>query len=48
MTRPFFIKDITSDFDKFNRHADAAIAKMKERLRAGHSIDFQVIHQISV
>jgi hypothetical protein len=48
MTRPFFTKDRISDFDKFERHADVAIAKIKERARAGHSIDFQVILRIFV
>ena len=42
MTRPFFSKNRVSDFDNFERHADIAIAKLKERLGAGHSIDFQV------
>lgn len=42
MTRPFFVKDVTSDFDKFDRHADVAVAKMKERSRTGYAIDFQV------
>ncbi|KIM86057.1 hypothetical protein PILCRDRAFT_816605 [Piloderma croceum F 1598] len=41
MTRPFFVKDVTSDFDKFDRHADIAVEKMKERSRAGYAIDFQ-------
>ncbi|KIM86055.1 hypothetical protein PILCRDRAFT_816602 [Piloderma croceum F 1598] len=41
MTRPFFVKNITSDFDKFDRHADIAIAKMQERSGAGYAIDFQ-------
>ena len=42
MTRPFFSRDRISDFDNFDRHADLAINKTKERLRAGHAIDFQV------
>jgi len=42
MTRPFFSRDRISDFDTFERHADFAIKKMKERLRAGYAIDFQV------
>jgi len=42
MTRPFFVRNITSDFDKFDQHADIAIAKMKERSAAGYAIDFQV------
>ncbi len=41
MTRPFFSKDRVSHFELFGRHADTAIALMKERLRTGHSIDFQ-------
>ena len=42
MTRPFFSRDRISDFDNFERHADVAIGKMKERLGAGYPIDFQV------
>ncbi|KIM86354.1 hypothetical protein PILCRDRAFT_816295 [Piloderma croceum F 1598] len=41
MTRPFFSRDRISDFENFERHADVAIGKMKERLRAGYPIDFQ-------
>lgn len=42
MTRPFFSRDRISHFDNFDRHADETIKLMKERLRAGYSIDFQV------
>jgi hypothetical protein len=42
MTRPFFSRDRIRDFDNFERHADVAIKKMKERLSAGYAIDFQV------
>lgn len=41
MTRPFFSKDRISHFETFGRHADEAIALMKERLRTGHAIDIQ-------
>ena len=42
MTRPFFSRDRITDFDNFERHADDVIEQMKDRLRAGHAIDFQV------
>ncbi|KAJ7480763.1 cytochrome P450 monooxygenase pc-1 [Mycena latifolia] len=41
MTRPFFSRDKISHFDIFDRHAVAIIGVMKERTRAGFSIDFQ-------
>lgn len=41
MTRPFFSKDRISHFEIFGRHADEAIALMKDRLRTGHAIDMQ-------
>ncbi|TBU49015.1 cytochrome P450 [Dichomitus squalens] len=41
MTRPYFTKDRISHFDMFDRHADLAIRKMKERFRDGRALDFQ-------
>ncbi|KAI0090121.1 cytochrome P450 monooxygenase pc-3 [Irpex rosettiformis] len=41
MTRPFFTKDRISHFDLFDRHADHAIVKIKERNRSGYAVDFQ-------
>ncbi|KZT71413.1 cytochrome P450 [Daedalea quercina L-15889] len=41
MTRPFFSKDRISHFELFDRHAEAALDKMSERLRTGYAIDFQ-------
>ncbi|RDB18325.1 hypothetical protein Hypma_000510 [Hypsizygus marmoreus] len=41
MTRPFFTRDRISDFELFDRHADTAIAHIKERMRSGQPIDFQ-------
>ncbi|KIJ66961.1 hypothetical protein HYDPIDRAFT_26376 [Hydnomerulius pinastri MD-312] len=41
MTRPFFSHDRISHFNIFDRHAEDAINQMKDRLRAGHPIDFQ-------
>ena len=41
MTRPFFSRDRISDFDIFDRHADRAITKMKERFREGIAVDIQ-------
>ncbi|KAJ7146987.1 cytochrome P450, partial [Mycena epipterygia] len=40
-TRPFFNRDRISDFEIFAHHADRAIARMKERMRAGYAVDFQ-------
>ncbi|KAG5653247.1 hypothetical protein H0H81_001504 [Sphagnurus paluster] len=41
MTRPFFTRDRISDFELFDRHADTAIALIKQRMQSGHAIDFQ-------
>lgn len=41
MTRPFFSRDRITHFDIFDRHADEAISRMKERMRAGYTVDFQ-------
>lgn len=41
ITRPFFTKDRISDFANFDRHAQDAIKKAKDRLAQGYSIDFQ-------
>ncbi|KAI0337412.1 cytochrome P450 monooxygenase pc-3 [Trametopsis cervina] len=41
MTRPFFTRDRITDFDIFDRHAEQAINKMKERLNEGYAVDFQ-------
>ncbi|OSC98999.1 cytochrome P450 monooxygenase pc-2 [Trametes coccinea BRFM310] len=41
MTRPYFSRDRISHFELFDRHADIAIRKMKERFRGGHAVDFQ-------
>ncbi|KAJ6562294.1 cytochrome P450 monooxygenase pc-3 [Mycena capillaripes] len=40
-TRPFFNRDRISDFEIFAHHADRAIKRMKERMRAGYAVDFQ-------
>ncbi|KAJ6489423.1 cytochrome P450 monooxygenase pc-1 [Mycena vulgaris] len=40
-TRPFFNRDRISDFEIFAHHADRAIERMKERMRAGYAVDFQ-------
>ncbi|KAI0663218.1 cytochrome P450 monooxygenase pc-2 [Cubamyces menziesii] len=45
MTRPYFSRDRISHFALFDRHADTAIGRMKERLRAGHAVDFQDLVQ---
>ncbi|OBZ76028.1 hypothetical protein A0H81_03501 [Grifola frondosa] len=41
MTRPFFTRERISHFELFDRHADHAISKMKERFQAGIAVDFQ-------
>lgn len=46
MTRPFFTRDRISEFDNFERHADATIKAMKERIRSGYAVDFQVRNHI--
>lgn len=43
MTRPFFSRDRISDFENFTRHADDVISQMRDRLRSGHAVDFQVL-----
>lgn len=42
MTRPFFSRDRIAHFDIFERHADDAVAKMKQRAQGGYAIDLQV------
>ena len=41
MTRPFFTRDRISDFDTFDRHAEAAIKSMKQRHRERFALDIQ-------
>ncbi|PBK87668.1 cytochrome P450 monooxygenase pc-1 [Armillaria gallica] len=41
MTRPFFTRDRITQFELYDRHADAAISQMKHRLRSGYSVDIQ-------
>ncbi|KAI0368065.1 cytochrome P450 monooxygenase pc-3 [Pilatotrama ljubarskyi] len=41
MTRPYFSRDRITHFEIFDRHADLAIKKMKERFKGGHAVDFQ-------
>ncbi|KAI9066435.1 cytochrome P450 monooxygenase pc-2 [Trametes sanguinea] len=41
MTRPYFSRDRISHFELFDRHANLLIAKMKDRSRGGHAVDFQ-------
>ncbi|KAH8106029.1 cytochrom P450 [Cristinia sonorae] len=41
MTRPFFSRDRVSHFDIFEKHADEALLKMKNRLAKGYAVDFQ-------
>jgi len=41
MSRQFFTKDKISHFDNFDRHADLAISKLRDRLRKGVAVDVQ-------
>ncbi|KAF5378247.1 hypothetical protein D9757_009164 [Collybiopsis confluens] len=41
LTRPFFTREKITHFELFDRYAELAIQKMKNRLLAGHSVDFQ-------
>lgn len=41
MTRPFFHRDRINDFAIFSTHADAALARMKERIHEGYALDVQ-------
>ncbi|KDQ49960.1 hypothetical protein JAAARDRAFT_611408 [Jaapia argillacea MUCL 33604] len=41
MTRPFFTHDRISHFDIFDRHAEDAIARMKDRFESGYAVDIQ-------
>ena len=48
LTRPVFVRDRIADFDIFDRHTDQVLAVLKQRLREGHAVDFQVRIQISM
>ncbi|KAF9645457.1 cytochrome P450 [Thelephora ganbajun] len=41
MSRQFFTKEKISHFDNFDRHADKAISKLRDRLREGVPVDVQ-------
>ncbi|KAF9481093.1 cytochrome P450 [Pholiota conissans] len=41
ITRPMFTRERISHFDLFDRRAQQAIDKLRERLREGYAIDFQ-------
>lgn len=41
MSRQFFTKDKISHFDNFDRHADLAISKLRDRFRQGVAVDVQ-------
>jgi hypothetical protein len=41
MSRQFFTKDKINHFDNFDRHADLAISKLRDRLREGAAVDVQ-------
>lgn len=41
MSRQFFTKDRISHFNNFDRHADLAISKLRDRLREGIAVDIQ-------
>lgn len=41
MSRQFFTKDKISHFENFDRHADLALSKLRDRLREGVAVDAQ-------
>ncbi|KAJ7208982.1 cytochrome P450 monooxygenase pc-3 [Mycena pura] len=41
LARPFFSRERISDFDIFDRHAQAALSLLKKRLADGYPVDFQ-------
>jgi cytochrome P450 len=41
MSRQFFTKEKISHFDNFDRHADLALSKLRDRLREGVAVDVQ-------
>ncbi|KAI1786673.1 cytochrome P450 monooxygenase pc-3 [Ganoderma leucocontextum] len=41
MSRPFFSRERISHFDLFDRHADTALSKIRERSQANIAFDFQ-------
>ena len=41
MSRQFFTKDKIGHFDNFDRHADLALSKLRDRLREGVAVDVQ-------
>nr|BAL14713.1 cytochrom P450 [Phlebia brevispora] len=40
MTRPFFSRERIHHYEVFDRHAEEAISKMKDRLREGYAVNF--------
>jgi hypothetical protein len=42
MSRPYFSRDRISDFDIFDRHAADTISRIKDRLKEGYPVEFQV------
>lgn len=41
LTKPYFHKSRTSDFDLYRRYADKAVGLVKDRLREGMAVDLQ-------
>jgi hypothetical protein len=52
ISRPAFSRDRISDLELFDRHAAMVISKLKQRLRQGYAVDFQVrflyIHHLPI
>ena len=42
IARPAFVRDRVSDFELFDRHAAIAISQLKQRLRQGCAVNFEV------
>nr|BAL14711.1 cytochrome P450 [Phlebia brevispora] len=41
MTRPFFSRERISHFELFDKYAERAMKRMKERMNSGYAVDFQ-------
>ena len=42
MARPAFARDRISEYEIFDRHAATAISQLRQRLRQGYAVNFEV------
>lgn len=42
MARPFFSRDRVTDLEKFDKHLQIGIEMLKERMKSGYAINFEV------